>query len=102
MKMDIDFPDDFLSQLLASDFEEIATEALKEAVPELEKSVKSGCRSVIKDETRTELVDSIKTWDKVVHTKTDAFMLGVAFTGKPSEKHIGLQNHPRQEKSENE
>lgn len=87
MKFEIEFPDDFLSDLLASDFEEIARESLKESAPVLQSSVQSACQSVISDKTRTDLVNSFKVWTGgVVKTKTDAYMLGVSAYGKPSEK----------------
>ena len=45
-KFTCDIPADFLSDLLDSDFKEIANEALDECVPLLEKSVKESARSV--------------------------------------------------------
>ena len=36
---EVDFPDDFMQDLLQSDFDEIAEEALKEASPVLVKSL---------------------------------------------------------------
>ena len=44
---DVDFPEDFLSDLLDTEFDEIAEEALKEAAPLLESSMKQSCRRVI-------------------------------------------------------
>ena len=44
---DVDFPDDFLSELLETDFDEIAEEALKEAVPILEKTMKAEVKKTI-------------------------------------------------------
>lgn len=85
--VEFDFPTDFMSELLNSDFEEICDEALKESAPILCDSLKSGCQSVIADKTRTELVNSFKVWKGGVRkTKTDAFTLGVSVYGKPSAK----------------
>lgn len=87
MKFEVEFPDDFLSDLLASDFEEIARESLEEAAPLLQNSVQSACQSVIADKTRTDLVNSFKVWKVgVKKTKTDGYMIGVSAYGKPSEK----------------
>ena len=83
-KFTCDIPADFLSDLLDSDFKEIANDALDECVPLLEKSVKESARSVIKDPSRTELVDSFKPWKGGVKQVEDGYMMGVASYGKPS------------------
>ena len=57
---DIDFPVDFMSELLDTDFEEIAKAALEETAPILENSMKQSCRRVIEHPGESELVDSIK------------------------------------------
>lgn len=83
-KFQCDIPADFLSDLLDSDFEEIAKEALTECTPMLEKSVKDSARSVIKDKSRTELVESFKPWRGGIKSVDDGYIMGVAVYGKPS------------------
>lgn len=73
---DIDFPEDFLSELLETDFDEIAEEALKDAAPVLEKSMKQSCQRAIRHEGDSELVNSIKS-NKPKKTKTDAWIVNV-------------------------
>lgn len=86
-KMEFNMPEDFMSGLLDSDFEEIAKEALEETAPELQQSVKTECASVIEDKTRNELVNSIQVWKGgAKRTKTDAFIIGVSFYGQASNK----------------
>lgn len=55
-EFEMEFPDDFLSDLLESDFDEIAEAALKEAAPVLEKSMKQSCQRVIDHPGDSELV----------------------------------------------
>ncbi len=56
----LNFPDDFLSELLDMDTEELALDMLKEAAPILEKSMKTQLTKVIKHDGDSELVESIK------------------------------------------
>lgn len=77
---EIDFPEDFLSGLLDTDFEEIAEEALNDAAPILEESMKQSCRTVITHEGDSELVNSIKS-SKPKRTKTDAWIVNVSPKG---------------------
>ena len=58
---EIEFTEDFMADLLNTDFDEIAEAALKEAVPELEKSMKKHCAEAVRHEGDSELVKSIKT-----------------------------------------
>lgn len=77
---DIEFPDDFLSELLETDFDEIAEDALKEAAPLLEKSLKASCKRVIEHDGDSELVESIAA-SKPKKTKTDAWIVNVGPRG---------------------
>lgn len=77
---EIDFPDDFLSELLDTDFDEIAEEALHETAPMLEESMRQSCKTVITHEGDSELVDSIKS-TKPKKTKTDAWIVNVGPKG---------------------
>lgn len=79
-EFEIDFPDDFLSELLDTDFDEIVEEALNDAAPLLEESMKQSCRTVITHEGDSELVDSIKS-SKPKRTKTDAWIVNVSPKG---------------------
>lgn len=82
---DIDFPEDFLSELLETDFDEIAEEALKDAAPVLEKSMKKSCQRAIRHEGDSELVNSIKS-SKPKKTKTDAWIVNVFPSGYSKKK----------------
>ncbi|MCM1192900.1 MAG: hypothetical protein NC123_15670 [Butyrivibrio sp.] len=82
---EVNFPDDFLSELLEADFDEIAEEALKETAPLLERSMQDSCRRVIEHEGDSELVESI-TARKPKKTKTDAWIVNVGPTGYSKEK----------------
>lgn len=73
---DIEFPDDFMSELLDSEFGDIAEEALSATAPILEASMKQACRRVIEHEGDSELVESF-TCSKPKQTKTDAWIVNV-------------------------
>lgn len=88
---EIDFPEDFLSGLLDTDFAEIAEEALNDAAPILEESMKQSCRTVISHEGDSELVDSIKS-SKPKRTKTDAWIVNVSPKGYSKTK---IYHHTR-------
>lgn len=77
---DIDFPENFMSELLDTDFEEIAIAVLDETAPILENSMKQSCKRVIEHPGESELVDSIKS-SKPKRTKTDAWIVNVSPTG---------------------
>lgn len=77
---EIDFHDDFLSELLDTDFDEIAEDALNETAPMLEESMKKSCKTAITHEGDSELVDSIKS-TKPKKTKTDAWIVNVGPKG---------------------
>lgn len=77
---DVDFPDDFLSELLDTDFGKIAEEALNEAAPILETSMKQSCKAVIIHDDDSELVASIKSGE-AKRAKTDAWIVNVSPQG---------------------
>lgn len=79
---EVDFPDDFLSELTSVPFESIAEEALKEAAPALEASVKKSAASVIdhSNPSDSEMVQSIKASTPKA-TKTDAWIVNVGPRG---------------------
>lgn len=79
-EFDIDFPDDFLSELLETDFDEIAQAALEETAPILERSMRSACRRVIEHDGDSELAESI-TATAPKKTKTDAWIVNVGPKG---------------------
>lgn len=79
-EFNVDFPDDFLSELLETEFDEIAEEALKEAAPILEASMKQSCRRVIEHEGDSELVESIKS-SKPKKAKNSAWIVNVSPKG---------------------
>ena len=73
---DIEFPDDFLSELLDTDFDEIAEEALRDTAPLLEKSMKREARRAVMHEGESEMVESIRA-SIPKKTKTDAWIVNV-------------------------
>ena len=79
-EFEVDFPEDFLSELLDTDFDEIAEEALQETAPILEESMKASCRAAVSHGGDSELVDSIKK-AKPKRTKTDAWIINVSPKG---------------------
>lgn len=87
---DISFPDDFLSDLLDTDFEDIAEKALTEAAPILEKSMKKSCRDVIMHDGESEMVNSIKA-GKPKKTKTHAMIVSVSPSGNSTTKTVDLK-----------
>lgn len=91
---DLEFPDDFLSELLESDFDEIAEEALKEAAPILEASMKQSCKRVIEHPGESEMVNSIKR-SEPKKAKTDAWIVNVSPKGYSRTKTYLSQNKER-------
>lgn len=77
---EVDFPEDFLSGLLDTDFAEIAEEALRDAAPILEKSMKQSAKAAVAHEGDSELVNSIQS-SKPKRTKTDAWIVNVSPKG---------------------
>lgn len=84
-EFNIEFPEDFMSELLNTDFAEIAKEALAESAPLLEKEMKKSCTTAIMHDGDSELVDSI-TAGKPKATKTDAWIVNVSPKGYSSTK----------------
>lgn len=83
--LDIDFPEDFMAELLETDFDDIAEAALNEAAPILEKAMQQSCKRVIEHDGESELVDSIKS-GKPKKTKTDAWIVTVSPKGYSKKK----------------
>ncbi len=76
----MDFEEDFMNQLLSTDFGEIASAVLTEAAPILEKSMKDEAKKAIQHNGDSELVDSLKA-NKPKRTKTDAWIVNVTPKG---------------------
>ena len=79
---ELDFPEDFLKDLLKTDVSDICEEALKEAAPLLEQSMKETLRKG-NHELSGELINSIKT-NKPKQAKNGAWMVHVRPTGYSS------------------
>ncbi len=79
---ELDFPDDFLKELLQTDADEICQEALKEAAPLLEQSMKATLKRD-NHELSGELINSIKS-KKPVKANNGAWMVHVRPTGYSS------------------
>lgn len=76
---EVDFPDDFLKELLNADCDEICFQALQESAPLLEENMKSALRSG-GHEISGELIDSIKS-GKPVKANNGAWIVNVRPTG---------------------
>ena len=76
---DVDFPEDFLKNLLNTDSEEIIKDALKEVSPFMVDSMKKMLRED-NHELSGELIDSIEATEPV-KAKTDAWIVNVRPTG---------------------
>ncbi|MCQ2087994.1 MAG: HK97 gp10 family phage protein [Bacilli bacterium] len=85
MAFNIEFPDDFLSDLLDTDFSEIAEDALKEAAPIVESSMKNSLKRVISHDGESELQNSIKA-SKPKEARTDAWIVNVGPSGQSKTK----------------
>lgn len=77
---EVNIPDDFLSGVLKSDFDDIAKEALEECAPMLESEMKGAIQRVVGHEGDSELVKSVKA-RKPKRTKTDAMLVFVGPSG---------------------
>lgn len=91
---EVDFPDDFLSELLETDFDDIAKEALEEAAPILETSLKQSCKRVINHRGESELVESINA-GKPKKTRTEAWIVNVSPKGYSTTKVYLSKNKKR-------
>lgn len=84
-RMEINFPDNFMEGLLKTEFEEIAAEALAEAAPLLEQSLKASCKKAIDHEGESEMVDSIAC-SKPKRARTGAWIVNVGPRGYSRKK----------------
>jgi len=82
---DVDFPDDFLSGLLETDFDEICKEALNETGKIFEKEMKKTAKETILHSGESEMVASIKT-SKPIKVKTGGWKVNVSPTGNSVKK----------------
>ena len=79
-EFDMDFPEDFLVEVLDMDNEELCSEMLSEAAPLLEESMKRAMETVIEHSGDSEMVQSVKS-SKPVKTRTDAYLVTVGPRG---------------------
>ena len=77
---DMEFPDDFLSDLLQTDYDDIAREALTEAGPILEKALQISCKNSLDHAGDSELANSIKAF-KPKKSKNGAWILNAGPKG---------------------
>ena len=80
MSFEVNFPDDFLAELLDADFDKIAAEALQDSAPVMEKALKESCRRAVEHEGDSELVESIRA-AKPKKSKNGAWILNVGPRG---------------------
>lgn len=86
-------PDDYLSDLLDNNFDEIAPEMLNEVIPTLETSIKRHLTGVIHGGTG-ELAGSVAV-TRPKKTKTDAWIGNVYIKGKSKNYYYGSTTHAR-------
>lgn len=86
-------PDDYLSDLLDNNFDEIAPEMLNEVIPTLETSIKRHLTGVIHGGTG-ELAGSVAV-TRPKKTKTDAWIGNVYIKGKSKNYYYGSTTHSR-------
>ncbi len=84
-EFNVDFPEDFLGEVLNMENDELCTEMLTEAAPLLEESMKRAMKSVIIHEGESEMVQSVKS-SKPVKTRTDAYLVTVGPRGYSKDK----------------
>lgn len=86
-------PDDYLSDLLDNNFDELAPEMLNEVIPTLETSIKRHLTGVIHGGTG-ELAGSVAV-TRPKKTKTDAWIGNVYIKGKSKNYYYGSTTHSR-------
>ena len=77
---DFDFPDNFLSELLETDFDELAEDMLTEAAPIYKDAIKKFMKSTILHEGESERVESV-TARKPKKCKNGAWMVHIGPSG---------------------
>lgn len=86
---DLEFPEDFMSELLDCDCEELCTEMLTEASPIYVDSMKKSMTQVIEHEGDSEMVQSVKA-SKPKRSRTDAYIVNIGPTGySKNQKYYG-------------
>lgn len=91
MSMEVEFPEDFMSELFDTSFDEIAKEALEAASPILAQSTEKALTKSVASRgeySKGVMVPSIKA-TKATKTKTDAWIVVVRPTGKDAK---GVRN----------
>lgn len=79
-RLEIDFPDDFMSDILNVNTEELCKEMVNSAVPVVEESLKKEIKKVISHQGDSELVQSVKA-SRAKMTKTGAVISFVSPRG---------------------
>ena len=82
---DMDFPDDFMSELLGTDFDDMAEDMLKEAAPLLQNSLKVSAKRAVLHEGESDMVDSIEP-SNPKKAKTGAWIVNVGPQGASEAK----------------
>ena len=88
---DMEFPDDFMRELMGTDFDEIAKDMLQEAAPLLQESLKVSAKKEVLHEGESEMVDSIKP-SIPKKTKTEAWIVNVGPKGYSDTKIYTAKN----------
>ena len=79
---EVNFPDDFLGDLLNTSAEEICIKALSEAAPIMEQSMKRSARAAVMHAGESDMVNSIKATMPKKTKDGDAYIVNVGPTGK--------------------
>ena len=80
-RLDVDFPEDLLSEILTEDTKDLCKQIVDSAAPILEEAMKKEMRAVIQHSGDSEAVDSIKA-SKAVESKNGAIISFTGPTGK--------------------
>ena len=88
-----EIPDDYLKELLDTDFEELAPQMIDEVLPTLQTSIQRHLTSVIHEGTGA-LSNSVAV-TKPKKTKTDAFIGNVYIKGQSKNYYYGSSTHAR-------
>lgn len=98
---DVNFPTDFMSELLDTPAEKICLEALNEVSPLLEQEMKASAKATILHEGESEMIESIAP-SKAKRTKDgSAFIVNVCPKGQSDYTYNGRQKYKRKQKISN-
>lgn len=92
--LEFEIPDNFLSGLLGTSFEDIAEEALDETAPILKEEMQRSLRTVMSSHGDSDLLNSLSA-SKPKLAKTDAYIITVNPKGKSNTQYYAGERHNR-------